>query len=256
MRKLAAARPVDRKPRGSRRARKVRTARCRSQLLGCHGGGRHQIRAWQRGRGRRPDCRDFAGRARLSSGAGGIVRRVWRRAAGARHFRGPARKPCRTVRPHEARRIRACDGRRAEGRRRRGRPPGVQCHRFGHSIDHSPGTGRERHAPRAEVRRAQRASGIAAVIPGLRRRRRRGGRDRRRGDCAGSGRTADSEPRERTGDPRYDGEIVEDAPGSSRSDAVRWQRADIASVGAVLGWEPRRDLAHSVAAVWRTSAGW
>jgi nucleoside-diphosphate-sugar epimerase len=50
---------------------------------------------------------------------------------------------------------------------------------------------------------------------------------------------------------RFDGEIAEDQSTSARSAAVPWQQADIAAIGSLLDWRPRRALAESLEAAWR-----
>ena len=47
--------------------------------------------------------------------------------------------------------------------------------------------------------------------------------------------------------------IREDAPGSSRSEGLMWQQADITRAGADLGWRPRRDLAASLSDLWEAT---
>jgi nucleoside-diphosphate-sugar epimerase len=49
----------------------------------------------------------------------------------------------------------------------------------------------------------------------------------------------------------FDGEIAEDQSSSARSAAVPWQQADIAAIGSLLDWRPRRALAESLEAAWR-----
>jgi nucleoside-diphosphate-sugar epimerase len=44
--------------------------------------------------------------------------------------------------------------------------------------------------------------------------------------------------------------VHEDAPGQPRSPDIPWQQADISRVGGDLGWQPRRDLATSLADLW------
>ncbi|MEU3458323.1 NAD(P)-dependent oxidoreductase [Streptomyces sp. NPDC006733] len=48
----------------------------------------------------------------------------------------------------------------------------------------------------------------------------------------------------------FRGRIEESGPGSHRSAAVSWQRADIAAAVAALGWRPRHTLAQSLADLW------
>jgi NDP-hexose 4-ketoreductase len=52
----------------------------------------------------------------------------------------------------------------------------------------------------------------------------------------------------------YTGAVHEDAPGSSRSAEIPWQQADISCAAQDLGWRPRRDLATSLADLWKASA--
>ena len=47
--------------------------------------------------------------------------------------------------------------------------------------------------------------------------------------------------------------IREDAPGSSRSEGLMWQQADITRAVADLGWRPRRDLAASLSDLWEAA---
>jgi len=44
--------------------------------------------------------------------------------------------------------------------------------------------------------------------------------------------------------------VREDAPGQPRSPDIPWQQADISRAGGDLGWQPRRDLATSLADLW------
>jgi nucleoside-diphosphate-sugar epimerase len=48
--------------------------------------------------------------------------------------------------------------------------------------------------------------------------------------------------------------VHEDAAGPARSAEVPWQQADISRAAADLGWQPRRDLATSLADLWKASA--
>lgn len=48
--------------------------------------------------------------------------------------------------------------------------------------------------------------------------------------------------------------VHEDAAGSARSAEVPWQQADISRAAEDLGWQPRRDLATSLADLWKASA--
>jgi len=52
----------------------------------------------------------------------------------------------------------------------------------------------------------------------------------------------------------YTAAVHEDAPGSSRSAEIPWQQADISCATQDLGWRPRRDLATSLADLWKASA--
>ena len=51
----------------------------------------------------------------------------------------------------------------------------------------------------------------------------------------------------------YAGPVHEDAPGSARSGDLLWQQADIARARLDLGWQPRHDLAASLADLWEAS---
>ncbi len=51
----------------------------------------------------------------------------------------------------------------------------------------------------------------------------------------------------------YSGPVHEDAPGSARSGDLLWQQADIARARQDLGWQPRHDLAASLADLWEAS---
>jgi nucleoside-diphosphate-sugar epimerase len=51
----------------------------------------------------------------------------------------------------------------------------------------------------------------------------------------------------------YTGPVHEDAPGSARSGDLLWQQADIARARHDLGWQPRHDLAASLADLWEES---
>jgi NDP-hexose 4-ketoreductase len=51
----------------------------------------------------------------------------------------------------------------------------------------------------------------------------------------------------------YGGPVHEDSAGSARSGDWDWQQADISRARADLGWQPRRDLASSVADLWEAS---
>lgn len=51
----------------------------------------------------------------------------------------------------------------------------------------------------------------------------------------------------------FDGEIAEDQSTSTRLAAVPWQQADIAAIGTLLDWRPRRALTDSLEAVWRSA---
>ncbi|HTW01201.1 MAG TPA: NAD-dependent epimerase/dehydratase family protein [Streptosporangiaceae bacterium] len=53
----------------------------------------------------------------------------------------------------------------------------------------------------------------------------------------------------------YDGPVHEDSAGSARSGDLDWQQADISRARADLGWQPRHDLAASVADLWEGSGG-
>ena len=48
--------------------------------------------------------------------------------------------------------------------------------------------------------------------------------------------------------------VHEDAAGPARSAEIPWQQADISRAAADLGWQPRRDLATSLADLWKASA--
>jgi NDP-hexose 4-ketoreductase len=48
----------------------------------------------------------------------------------------------------------------------------------------------------------------------------------------------------------FDGEIVEDRAGSSRSNHVAWQRAEVGRIARVLGWQATTDLRESLALLW------
>jgi NDP-hexose 4-ketoreductase len=48
--------------------------------------------------------------------------------------------------------------------------------------------------------------------------------------------------------------VHEDAAGPARSAEVPWQQADISRAAEDLGWQPRRDLATSLADLWKASA--
>jgi len=48
----------------------------------------------------------------------------------------------------------------------------------------------------------------------------------------------------------YRGGIVETQPGSTRSQGVAWQAADISLARATLAWEPRRSVAEAMRALW------
>jgi nucleoside-diphosphate-sugar epimerase len=45
-----------------------------------------------------------------------------------------------------------------------------------------------------------------------------------------------------------------DSPDSARSADIPWQQADITRAAEDLGWSPRRDLATSLADLWKASA--
>jgi nucleoside-diphosphate-sugar epimerase len=47
--------------------------------------------------------------------------------------------------------------------------------------------------------------------------------------------------------------VHEDAPGQPRSPDIPWQQADISRAGDDLGWRPRRDLATSLADLWKAT---
>jgi nucleoside-diphosphate-sugar epimerase len=47
--------------------------------------------------------------------------------------------------------------------------------------------------------------------------------------------------------------VHEDAAGSARSGDLLWQQADIARARHDLGWQPRHDLAASLADLWEES---
>jgi nucleoside-diphosphate-sugar epimerase len=47
--------------------------------------------------------------------------------------------------------------------------------------------------------------------------------------------------------------VHEDAPGQPRSPDIPWQQADIGRAGDDLGWRPRRDLATSLADLWKAT---
>ena len=51
----------------------------------------------------------------------------------------------------------------------------------------------------------------------------------------------------------YSGPVHEDAPGSARSGDLLWQQADIARARQDLGWQPRHELAASLADLWEAS---
>jgi NDP-hexose 4-ketoreductase len=48
--------------------------------------------------------------------------------------------------------------------------------------------------------------------------------------------------------------VREDAAGPARSAEIPWQQADISRAAEDLGWQPRRDLATSLADLWKASA--
>ena len=48
--------------------------------------------------------------------------------------------------------------------------------------------------------------------------------------------------------------VHEDAAGPARSAEIPWQQADISRAAEDLGWQPRRDLATSLADLWKASA--
>ena len=48
--------------------------------------------------------------------------------------------------------------------------------------------------------------------------------------------------------------VHEDAPGQPRSPDIPWQQADISRASGDLGWQPRRDLATSLADLWEATA--
>ncbi len=48
--------------------------------------------------------------------------------------------------------------------------------------------------------------------------------------------------------------VHEDAPGQPRSPDIPWQQADISRARGDLGWQPRRDLAASLADLWAATA--
>lgn len=52
----------------------------------------------------------------------------------------------------------------------------------------------------------------------------------------------------------FRGRIEESGPGSHRSSAVSWQRADVSAAAAALGWRPRLTLAQSLADLWHEDA--
>lgn len=52
----------------------------------------------------------------------------------------------------------------------------------------------------------------------------------------------------------FTGAVHTDAAGSPRSASVPWQQADISAAKAALHWRPRRDLATSLADLWRAAA--
>ncbi len=51
----------------------------------------------------------------------------------------------------------------------------------------------------------------------------------------------------------YAGPVHEDAPGPARSADIPWQQADVTRAAEDLGWRPRRDLATSLADLWKAS---
>jgi NDP-hexose 4-ketoreductase len=51
----------------------------------------------------------------------------------------------------------------------------------------------------------------------------------------------------------YAGPVHEDSAGSARSGDLDWQQADIGLARADLGWQPRRDLAASLADLWEAT---
>jgi len=51
----------------------------------------------------------------------------------------------------------------------------------------------------------------------------------------------------------FRGEIVEHSSGSSRSDEVAWQQADISVAAHELGWSPRRDLRSGLESAWQAA---
>jgi len=68
--------------------------------------------------------------------------------------------------------------------------------------------------------------------------------------ASGQGRPARTLARELAAISGYDGPVHEDHGGSPRSAAPSWQQADIGLARQVLGWQPRRDLAESLADQW------
>ncbi|MCM2420129.1 NAD(P)-dependent oxidoreductase [Streptomyces sp. RKAG293] len=52
----------------------------------------------------------------------------------------------------------------------------------------------------------------------------------------------------------FRGRVEESGPGSHRSAAVSWQRADISAAAAALGWRPHFTLARSLADLWNEGA--
>ncbi len=53
----------------------------------------------------------------------------------------------------------------------------------------------------------------------------------------------------------FTGVVLEEAAGSSRSEALAWQQADIRLAGRELGWEPRFSLDDALSALWQGLPG-
>jgi len=68
--------------------------------------------------------------------------------------------------------------------------------------------------------------------------------------ASGQGRPARTLARELAAISGYDGPVHENTDGSPRSAVPSWQQADIGLARRVLGWQPRRDLAESLADLW------
>jgi len=68
--------------------------------------------------------------------------------------------------------------------------------------------------------------------------------------ASGQGRPARTLVRELAAITGYDGPVHENTDGSPRSAVPSWQQADIGLALRVLGWQPRRGLAESMADLW------